>query len=685
MDDVPVVEQVEKLREVIRGYDHEYYVLDAPTVPDVVYDRAFRALQSLEADYPDLITTDSPTQRVSGAVASALEPIQHAKPMLSLSNVFSEEGLAGFIKRVSDVLESDPDTIIFACEPKLDGLAINLTYKAGILVHAATRGDGAVGEDVTHNIKTIGTIPLKLRITPVPDLLEVRGEVYMPKAGFEALNKQARLDGTKTFANPRNAAAGSLRQLDSSITATRPLAFYCYGMGATSEEFSWPDSHLEQLDWFRQAGFPVPRESRAAQGLAGCLEYFKNIENTRSDLPFEVDGVVYKVDSIIAQQKLGFIARAPRYACAHKFPAEEEVTRLLSVDFQVGRTGALTPVARLQPVAVAGVTVSNATLHNMDEITRKDIRIGDEVIIRRAGDVIPEVVAVVLERRPEQTEAIILPNNCPVCDAEVIRLPGEAVARCTGGLFCKAQLKREVWHFASRKAMNIDGLGQGLIDQLVDADLLEDIASLYTLSLESLVELPRMGLKSAENLIQALDNSKTTTFARFIYALGISSIGEASARALTQAFPSLELLEAVSEERLMNLDDIGPVAAEAVTHFFAQTHNKDVITKLIACGIHWPEAEVVEVDESHMFYGKTLVLTGTFESMGREEAKAKLIALGARVSGSVSAKTYAVIAGRDPGSKVTKADALGVDVLSEDDLIKCLAQAGVPEPKNVSS
>jgi DNA ligase (NAD+) len=675
MNDVPVIEQAEKLRDMIRAYDHEYYVLDAPTVPDAVYDRAFRALQALESEHPEIITQDSPTQRVGGAVASALKPIEHAKPMLSLSNVFSEEGLAGFIKRVSDVLEQDPDTICFACEPKLDGLAINLTYKAGILVHAATRGDGAVGEDVTHNIKTIASIPLRLRITPVPDVLEVRGEVYMPKAGFEALNKKARLDGTKTFANPRNAAAGSLRQLDSSITATRPLAFYCYGMGVSSEEFAWSDSHLEQLFWIRQAGFPVPRESRAAIGLAGCLAYYQSMEKARPDLPFEVDGVVYKVDSITAQQKLGFIARAPRYACAHKFPAEEEVTRLLSVDFQVGRTGALTPVARLQPVAVAGVTVSNATLHNMDEITRKDIRIGDEVIIRRAGDVIPEVVAVVLERRPEHTETIILPKHCPVCDAEVIRLPGEAVARCTGGLFCKAQLKRGIWHFASRKAMNIDGLGQGLIDQLVDADLLEDIASLYTLSIESLIELPRIGVKSAENLIQALDTSKKTTFARFIYALGISSIGEASARALTQAFPSIGLLEAASEERLMGLDDIGPVAAEAITHFFAQTHNKDVITKLIACGINWPEAEVVVVDEAHEFYGKTLVLTGTFENMGREEAKAKLIALGARVSGSVSAKTYAVIAGRDPGSKVTKAEALGVRVLSEDDLEKAVIQA----------
>ncbi|NCT56501.1 MAG: NAD-dependent DNA ligase LigA [Legionella sp.] len=669
--DVPVVEQLEKLRTMIRTYDHQYYVLDTPTVPDVEYDRVFRELQALEAKHPEMITADSPTQRVGGAVASTLKPIEHAKPMLSLSNVFSEEGLIGFIKRVSDGLEQDPGTIIFACEPKFDGLALNLTYKAGILAHAATRGDGAVGEDVTHNIKTMASIPLKLMITPVPDFLEVRGEVYMPKAGFEALNEQARRDGTKTFANPRNAAAGSLRQLDSSIAAKRPLAFYCYGMGASSD-FSWPDSHLLQLAWLRKAGFPVPRESRAAKGFAGCLEYYQSMESARSDLPFEVDGVVYKVDSIRAQEKLGFIARAPRFACAHKFPAEEEVTRLLSVDFQVGRTGALTPVARLQPVAVAGVVVSNATLHNMDEIARKDIRIGDEVIIRRAGDVIPEVVSVVFERRPEHTEAIMLPKHCPVCDAEVMRLPGEAVARCTGGLFCKAQLKRGVWHFASRKAMHIDGLGQGLIDQLVDENLIEDMASLYTLTIEQLVTLPRMGLKSAENLMHALEKSKQTTFARFIYALGILSIGESSARAVTQAFPSLKLLASASEEALMNLDDIGPVAAEAITHFFAQAHNQDVIQKLIASGITWPEVDVMVVDEAHIFYGKTLVLTGTFESMGREEAKAKLIALGARVSGSVSAKTYAVIAGRDPGSKVTKAEGLGVRILSENDLIKAI-------------
>ncbi|MDX2346035.1 MAG: NAD-dependent DNA ligase LigA [Legionella sp.] len=664
-----VIEQLEKTRTQIRRYDYAYYILDEPLVPDITYDKVFRELQALEAKHPNQITPDSPTQRVGAAPATELKPIQHAKPMLSLSNVFLEDDLRRFIKRLSDELEQDPDTLIFACEPKLDGLAVNLTYKAGILAHAATRGDGAVGEDVTLNIKTIGAIPLKLMTDIYPSTLEVRGEVFITKVGFEALNQTARLNHTKTFANPRNAAAGSLRQLDSSITAKRPLAFYCYGIGASSDDFNWPDSHLKQLAWLKQAGFPVPQESQAQTGLTGCLDYYHHLEKTRDALPFEIDGVVYKIDNIKAQNQLGFIARAPRFACAHKFPAQEEVTTLLAVDFQVGRTGALTPVARLKPVSVAGVTVSNATLHNMDEIIRKDVRINDEVIIRRAGDVIPEVVSVVLDNRPDNTEAILLPATCPVCDAEVLRLPGEAVARCTGGLFCKAQLKREIWHFASRKALDIDGLGQGLIDQLVDADLLEDVSSLYALDMHAVEALPRMGLKSAENLVQSLEKSKQTTFARFLYALGISSIGEASARALTDAFPSIELLSSASEEVLMNLKDIGPVAAEAITHFFAQAHNQAVIHKLVERGIHWPVIEPKVVDTAHAFYGKTFVLTGTLEHMSRDEAKAKLQALGARVSGSVSRKTDAVIAGRDPGSKVTKAEALGVKILSEKDFL----------------
>ncbi|MCH9756213.1 MAG: NAD-dependent DNA ligase LigA [Gammaproteobacteria bacterium] len=669
MEDAATLEQFESLRALIRRYDYHYYVLDEPLVPDIVYDKTFRELQALEAAHPDQITPDSPTQRVGVAPATELKPIQHAKPMLSLSNVFLEDDLKRFIKRLSDELEQDPSTLVFACEPKLDGLAVNLTYKAGILTHAATRGDGNVGEDITQNIKTIAAIPLKLLTDTYPDMLEVRGEVFMTKAGFETLNKKARHDGTKTFANPRNAAAGSLRQLDSRITADRPLAFYCYGIGVTSDDFEWPDSHLAQLAWLKKVGFPVPHETKAETGLTGCIAYYQNIASVRDDLPFEVDGVVYKIDSINAQNQLGFIARAPRFACAHKFPAHEEMTTLLSVDFQVGRTGALTPVARLKPVNVAGVTVSNATLHNMDEIIRKDVRIHDEVIIRRAGDVIPEVVSVILDRRPDNTETIVLPKHCPVCGAEVIRLPGEAVARCTGGLFCKAQLKREIWHFSSRKAMDIDGLGQGLIDQLVDADLIKDVSSLYALDMSAVKALPRMGSKSADNLEASLLKSKKTTFARFLYALGISNIGEASARALTEAFPTLEALKAASSETLMNLKDIGPVAAEAMTHFFAQTHNQEIIHNLIEYGVHWPVAQPKTLDETHPFYGKTLVITGTLKHMSRDEAKATLQALGARVSGSVSRKTDAVIAGQDPGSKVTKAEALGVNILTEEDFL----------------
>lgn len=672
MEETAVLEQLESLRTLIRRYDYHYYVLDEPLVPDVVYDKTFRELQALEAAHPKLITADSPTQRVGVAPATELKPIQHAKPMLSLSNVFLEDDLKRFIKRLGDELEQTPDTLVFACEPKLDGLAVNLTYEAGILTQAATRGDGNVGEDITQNIKTIASIPLKLMTDSYPNMLEVRGEVFMTKAGFEALNEKARVDGTKTFANPRNAAAGSLRQLDSRITAERPLAFYCYGIGASADDFKWPDSHLEQLNYLKAAGFPVPHETKTETGLDGCLAYYQNIAAVRDDLPFEVDGVVYKIDSIQAQNQLGFIARAPRFACAHKFPAHEEMTTLLAVDFQVGRTGALTPVARLKPVSVAGVTVSNATLHNMDEITRKDVRIHDEVIIRRAGDVIPEVVSVVLDRRPDHTEAITLPSTCPVCGAEVIRLAGEAVARCTGGLFCKAQLKREIWHFSSRKAMDIDGLGQGLIDQLVDADLITDVSSLYNLDIDAVKALPRMGLKSAENLEASLIKSKETTFARFLYALGISNIGEASARALTEAFPTLELLKMASHETLMNLKDIGPVAAEAITHFFDQAHNQEVIDNLIKYGVHWPVVEAKVLDETHFFYHKTLVLTGTLEHMSRDEAKATLQALGARVSGSVSRKTDAVIAGRDPGSKVTKAKALGVQVLSEEAFLQLI-------------
>lgn len=671
MPEESALQQINALRERIRLYDHHYYGLDEPLVPDAEYDRCFKTLQDLERQHPALVTSDSPTQRVGAALASALKPIEHRQPMLSLSNVFSPEELHGFVKRVCDKLERDEHTLLFTCEPKLDGLAVNLTYEAGVLTHAATRGDGAVGEDITNNIKTIAAVPLKLMTTNPPAFIEVRGEVYMPKAGFEAFNAMARANDEKTFANPRNAAAGSLRQLNPAITANRPLAIYCYGVGA-SEGIELPDSHMQQLELLRQMGFRVSRESKLVEGLAGCQAYYDDMQLRRSSLPFEIDGVVYKVDSRELQQILGFFSRAPRFACAHKFPALEEITTLLDVDFQVGRTGALTPVARLHPVNVAGVTVSNATLHNMDEIARKDIRIGDVVIIRRAGDVIPEVVSVVHEQRPPHTTLIELPSHCPVCDADVVREEGEAVARCTGGLFCKAQLKRMVWHFASRKAMFIDGLGRSLIDVLVDVDLLRDVSNLYVLSTKTLATLPRMGEKSAENLVQALEKSKKTTFERFIYALGIREIGEASARVLASHFHDLDALKAARAEDLMALKDIGPVGAAYVVHFFAQAHNIDVVNKLLEHGIHWPVTEATVKDPHHVFYDKTVVLTGSLVRMSRDEAKALLLACGARVAGSVSAKTHYVIAGSEAGSKLVKATELGVRVLTEDEFFALL-------------
>lgn len=671
MPEHTVLTQIDTLRDRIRLYDQHYYVLDEPLIPDAEYDRCFKALQDLEATYPQYITSDSPTQRVGATPVSALVPIEHRLPMLSLSNVFSYEELQGFVKRVVDKLGCDESELWFTCEPKLDGLAVNLTYEFGCLVHAATRGDGAVGEDVTNNIKTIASIPLKLMTDKPPALIEVRGEVYMPKAGFEAFNTAARLHDEKTFANPRNAAAGSLRQLNPAITAKRPLAMYCYGIGA-SEGIDLPDSHMQQLALLRHLGFRVSSESQLVKGMAGCYAYYEIMALRRSSLPFEIDGVVYKVDSRELQQKLGFVARAPRFACAHKFPALEQMTTLLDVDFQVGRTGALTPVARLQPVSVAGVTVSNATLHNMDEIERKDIRIGDVVIIRRAGDVIPEVVSVVMEQRPEKTRLIHLPAHCPVCGADVVREEGEAVARCTGGLFCKAQLKRMVWHFASRKAMAIDGLGRVLIDLMVDVGLLKDVSDLYHLNLNVLAGLPRMGEKSAENVLHALALSKKTTFSRFIYALGIREIGEASARVLAGHFSDMDSLKAASVEQLMALKDIGPVGAAYVVHFFAQAHNLEVVNKLLAYGVHWPIESAKPADLHSVFYDKTVVLTGTLTRMSRDEAKAALLAKGARVTGSVSAKTDYVIAGEEAGSKLTRARELGVAVLTEEEFIRDL-------------
>lgn len=665
------LQEINALREKIRNYDYHYYVLDNPLVPDAEYDRCFRQLQELEALHPELVTMDSPTQRVSGTPSDAFMPVAHIQPMLSLGNVFSTEELQAFIKRARDMAGREDKPFVFACEPKLDGLAVNLTYEDGVLIHAATRGDGATGENITANIKTIAAVPLKLRISHPPKRIEVRGEVYMPKAGFEAYNEKARALGEKTFANPRNAAAGSLRQLNPAITAKRPLDIYCYGIGSC-EGYALPDSHLQQLDLLREMGFRVSSENRKAVGIEGCLEYYESMLKRRSQLPFEIDGVVYKIDSIPLQQELGFVSRAPRFACAHKFPASEEMTQLLAVDFQVGRTGALTPVARLQPVAVGGVTVSNATLHNMDEIARKDIRIGDMVVIRRAGDVIPEVVSVVTEQRPASTELIVMPTHCPVCGSDVVKEEGEAVARCVGGLFCKAQLKRMMWHFASRKAMYIEGLGSVLIEQLVDEHLVRHLPDLYRLDLKTLAALPRMGEKSAINLLEALEKSKKTTFNRFLYALGIREIGEASARVLADHFTDINSLRQATLEDLMQLPDIGPVGGSYVVHFFAQPHNIEVIDSLLAVGIHWPEKPIKQINEAHPFFGKTVVLTGTLSQLGREEAKAKLLDCGAKVSSSVSKKTDYVIAGVEAGSKLDKALDLGVKVLDEQEFIEMM-------------
>lgn len=664
-------EQIAALSEQIRNYDYHYYVLDDPLVPDSEYDRCFKELQNLEAQHPELILADSPTQRVSGAASEAFMAVAHKQPMLSLANVFSLEELQAFIKRVQEKIDEPEQNLIFTCEPKLDGLAVNLTYEDGHLVSAATRGDGTTGENITANIKTIASVPLKLRTSTPPKIIEVRGEVYMPKAGFEAYNEKARAAGEKQFANPRNAAAGSLRQLNPAITANRPLAIYCYAIGAC-EGYKLPDSHWQQLKLLQDFGFRVSSEAKQEEGIEGCLDYYTKMLAKRNQLPFEIDGVVYKIDSINLQQQLGYVSRAPRFACAHKFPASEEMTRLEAVDFQVGRTGALTPVARLEPVSVGGVTVSNATLHNMDEISRKDIRIGDTVVIRRAGDVIPEVVSVVLGMRPEHTKAIHLPKHCPVCGSDVVREEGEAIARCIGGLFCKAQLKRMMWHFASRKAMYIEGLGSVLIEQLVDEGLVRHLPDLYRLNEQTLANLPRMGEKSAQNLLSALEESKKTTFNRFLYALGIREIGEASARVLAEHFMDIDALKSASLEELMSLNDIGPVGASYVVHFFGQPHNIEVIEQLMQLGIHWPVAVKKHIDTGNPFFGKTVVLTGTLSAMGREEAKAKLLGLGAKVSGSVSAKTDFVIAGVEAGSKLTKAAELGIRVLDEEEFLDFL-------------
>jgi DNA ligase (NAD+) len=664
-----IAEEIKSLREQLNHHSYQYYVLDDPDIPDAEYDRLYRELQSLEQQYPEFISADSPTQRVGDQPLSHFDEVKHELPMLSLDNVFDEAELAVFYKRISERLETDAD-IEFAAEPKLDGLAVSLLYENGVLVRGGTRGDGSTGEDVTQNIRTIHSVPLRLIGRDYPGLLEVRGEVFIPRAGFEELNRRARENDEKIFVNPRNAAAGSLRQLDPRVTARRPLAMYCYAVGKVQgmDDIKTQSDILEQLQHW---GLPLCKEREVVAGLDACLDYFHRIGERRQQLPYEIDGIVYKVNRLDWQRELGFVARAPRWAIAHKFPAQEEVTRINAVEFQVGRTGALTPVARLEPVFVGGVTVSNATLHNMDEVARKDVRIGDQVIIRRAGDVIPEVVKVVPGSRKKGARKIKLPDHCPVCGSDVLQEEGEAVARCSGGLFCQAQRKQSIKHFASRKAMDIDGLGDKLVDQLVDAKLIDHVDDLYRLTVEQVAELERMGQKSAENLIAALEKSKSTSLARFIYALGAREVGEATAQNLAQHFGALEPLMAADEEALQQVQDVGPVVAAHIYSFFRQSHNRKIIDKLRERGVHWEDQEPMAAGDDSLA-GQTFVITGSLDSMTRDEAKQALQAKGAKVTGSVSKKTSYVVVGDSPGSKAAKAEELGVAILDEQGLLELL-------------
>ena len=660
-------QQIDTLRHDLRRYEYEYHVLDNPTIPDAEYDRLFHQLKALEAAHPELITADSPTQRVGAKPLSGFAQIRHEIPMLSLDNAFSDEEFYAFVKRIEDRLIRLPEPLTFCCEPKLDGLAVSILYVNGILTQAATRGDGATGEDITANIRTIRNIPLQLLMDNPPARLEVRGEVFMPHAGFERLNQQALEKGEKTFANPRNAAAGSLRQLDPKITSKRPLVLNAYGIGI-AEGVDLPNTHYDRLQWLKSIGIPVNPEIRLCNGTDEVLDFYRDIQNKRSSLGYDIDGTVLKINDIALQEKLGFISKAPRWAIAYKFPAQEELTRLNDVEFQVGRTGAITPVAKLEPVFVAGVTVSNATLHNGDEIERLDIAIGDTVVIRRAGDVIPQIIGVLHDRRPADARPIVFPETCPVCDSAIVRIEGEAVARCTGGLFCAAQRKEALKHFVSRKAMDIDGVGGKLIEQLVDRELIHTPADLFKLDLTTLTRLERMGAKSAENALASLEKAKNTTLARFIFALGIREVGEATALNLANHFKTLEALQNADLEALQQVPDVGEVVANRILAFWHEPHNVAVVNDLIAQGVHWDDVEVKEVGEN-LFKGKTVVLTGTLTQMGRNEAKALLQDMGAKVSGSVSAKTDFVIAGDAAGSKLTKAQELGVAVLTEEEFL----------------
>jgi DNA ligase (NAD+) len=661
-------QRVLQLTREIEEHNRRYYQLDAPTIPDAEYDKLLRELQDLETRYPELRSPSSPTQRVGAAPVKAFAEVRHSVPMLSLDNAFDDEEVQAFERRIREKLERDD--LQFVAEPKLDGLAISLLYENGELVRGATRGDGHTGEDVTHNVRTIRDIPLKLTGADYPLRFEVRGEVFMPKAGFEAMNRRAAEAGEKVFVNPRNAAAGSLRQLDPRMTASRPLAFYCYGFGDFPET-ELLATHDRVIERFRQWGLPVSPEMKVVQGAQGCLDYYRDLMARRHQLPYEIDGVVYKLARFDWQAEMGFVARAPRWAIAHKFPAEEVMTKVVDIDIQVGRTGALTPVARLEPVFVGGVTVTNATLHNADEVCRKDIRKGDTVVVRRAGDVIPEVVRSLVEYRPAGAVEFVMPARCPVCGSEVEAEEGETIVRCTGGLYCPAQHKEAVKHFASRRAMDIEGLGDKLVDQLLETRLIDTVADLFRLTADQLAELERMGRKSAENLVNALEKSKSTTLARFLYSLGIREVGEVTAQNLANHLRSLDAIMAADEEALQSIPDVGPTMAAHIAAFFRQPHNREVIADLRRLGVYWDESEAPPTTEQPLT-GKTFVLTGTLSTMTRDDAKARIQALGGKVTGSVSKKTDYVVVGAEAGSKLAKAEELGVAILDEDGLLRLL-------------
>jgi len=658
-----IIDEIARLRQELEEHNYRYYVLDAPLISDQAYDQLFRRLQQLEQENPELASADSPTQRIGSEPASHFESVTHEVAMLSLDNAFDDEEMLTFDRRLRDRLEQETE-LAYCAEPKLDGLAVSLLYEAGELVRAATRGDGRRGEDITANVRTIKSVPLSLIGDSWPQRIEIRGEVYMELAGFEALNRSQREAGGKVFANPRNAAAGSLRLLDSRITASRPLKFCSYGIGL-SEGVELPASQFQQMLYLRDIGIPISRQIERLDSVDDCLDYRGRILAAREQLAFDIDGVVFKLDDIASQREAGFVSRAPRWAIAYKFPAQEVMTRLLEVDFQVGRTGALTPVARLEPVAVGGVMVSNATLHNMDEIERKDIRIGDIVIVRRAGDVIPEVVAPVVQQREGRLAKPKMPASCPVCGSEVMQQSGQAAYRCVGGLFCAAQRKEAIKHYASRKAMDIEGLGDKLVEQLVEKDFIDSIADLYDLSLEQLAGLDRMADKSARNLLDALDKTRSTTLARFIYALGIREVGEATAEALAGYFGDIEALMDVDVETLQQVEDVGPVVAENLRHFFDQQKNRDIVEKLVERGVSWPQGDAAQNQQAQTLSGNTYVISGTLDGMSRDQAAGLLKARGARVSGSVSAKTTALISGENPGSKFTKAEELGVEIIDQ--------------------